>query len=464
MRHLTRPLNKILLALAGASLAGIALAKGNELSSGGAGVGEINFVLGKAVITQANGSKIPAAIGVQIHVGDAIDTAANGHVQIRFIDNELVKVRPSSTMEVVRYDYNPQKPQDSAIKFNLVEGTSRAISGEGATRARQNFRMNTPIAAIGVRGTDFIVNADHRSVRALVKEGAIVVAPISGQCSAEALGPCAGQELTGLSRQILQLTSTTTGIASALLPATNAQAQALVAEASAKADNNPKSQAKPAEAKELYAETVTSLAVNATLASNTKATEILPPPPPPPPEFTPALVQTAEALTTNTQLVWGRWSSSNLDNERITVEYGVARAGDRQVTVGDLSYALFRSEPTGSVMQPGLGTLSFNLTKAQAMYNSGGQSDLMQVSGGQLSLDFKEAKFSTSLHLNSAKTGNVTFSDQGIIFPGGYFNSRSDNQLTSGAVSVDGKEAGYLFQKILTGGTIEGLTLWGKNP
>ena len=46
-------------------------------------------------------------------------------------------------------------PSDSQVKLNLIEGTARAVSGEAAKAAKERFRLNTPIAAIGVRGTDY---------------------------------------------------------------------------------------------------------------------------------------------------------------------------------------------------------------------------------------------------------------------------------------------------------------------
>jgi hypothetical protein len=91
---------------------------------------------------------------------------------------------------IERYEFNRKNPQKSAVKFNLSEGVARSISGEAAKSARQRFRLNTPVAAIGVRGTDFVVSASSVSTRALVNEGSIVMAPFSSLCTSEALGPC----------------------------------------------------------------------------------------------------------------------------------------------------------------------------------------------------------------------------------------------------------------------------------
>jgi len=383
MHRVTGIFNRIVVAIFAMSIAmtwSALVAAKSELAP--ASIGEVTMVLGKTTIASVTGSSVPAKVGMAIHVGDTIETAGSGQVHIRFVDDAYMSVRPMSTLQVVRYDYNPQNPQNSAIKLKLVEGITREISGQGATKARQNFRMDTPIAAIGVRGTDFAVSANGQSVRAIVNEGAIVVAPYSSQCSAAALGPCSQNavELSGLSRQILEMNASTAGISSALLPASNAQAQALMAEASVKADNANKSPTKAADAKDLYTDTVTSRAVNTTLASSETVKPVVPPvvTPPPPvvvvpslaPEFTPAAAQTVAALTTNTQMVWGRWTVGNLDNERITVSADVAIGRGLQAAGNDNSgkYGLFRAENPGQMLQPGLGVLAFNLSKAQANF------------------------------------------------------------------------------------------------
>jgi hypothetical protein len=159
-------------------------------------VGAVSLVLGRAYVERGGlqdpdqkASRQRLQAGDAVRVGDRLYTEAGGHVHVRFVDDALVSVRPSSTLDIVRYDYDAKNPSDSAVKFELSEGVARAISGEAAKSARQRFRLNTPIAAIGVRGTDFVVSADALSTRALVNEGSIVVAPFSSECSVEAWGP-----------------------------------------------------------------------------------------------------------------------------------------------------------------------------------------------------------------------------------------------------------------------------------
>lgn len=169
-------------------------------------VGYVSLVLGKAYI-QSDGVRQKISKGSKVRVGDLIYTENNGHVHIKFVDEALVSVRPRSSLKVERYEFNRLNPRKSAVKFNLLEGVARSISGEAAKSARQRFRMNTPVAAIGVRGTDFVVSANSVSTKALVNEGSIVMAPFSNFCTSDALGPCSQNavELAGDTFQVLEI-------------------------------------------------------------------------------------------------------------------------------------------------------------------------------------------------------------------------------------------------------------------
>jgi FecR protein len=440
-------------------------------------VGEVSLVLGKAYIQAPGEARELIQVGTVISVNDMIETTPNGHVHIRFVDQALVSVRPSSRLEIVRYEYRPEAPSESIVKLNLVEGVTRAISGQAAKQARENFRMNTPIAAIGVRGTDFVVSANQQSVRALVNEGAIVVAPFSSQCSADTFGPCSqnSQELVSGAGQIVQINAN--ALAPVLIPIPASAAEIpesmlgkTAAPGATKTEPNAESKAESKkDSSELYVETVNSKVVSQTIATakavSTQAPVVVVPVVPvvDAPKFTPDTQLSAQALT-NSQLVWGRWSEARAPNERITVSYDTARADGRQAAVGNAAYGLFRAEVGSKEVRPGLGVVAFNLVQAQSFYKTEGRSELMDVKGGKLSIDFDQSLFATSLQLSHAATGNIEFNDKGRIFGGGYFHNNSDTQAMAGAVSLDGAQAGYFFEKVLATGSIEGLTLWGKQP
>jgi len=180
------------------------------------------------------------------------------------------------------------------------------------------------------------------------------------------------------------------------------------------------------------------------------------------PNFMPAAPVAATALTER-NLVWGRFGGGQGENERITTDYATAVAG-RDVTVGDprREYALFRDGGGRMRVDSGLGLISFQLHSAQAYYSSADGIFTMAVNGGELEINFTNNQFATSLDLNHSLTGNVNFAASGIIREGGFFYVNSPAQTIRGAVSLDGREAGYFFEKQLEIGGIHGLTLWDR--
>jgi hypothetical protein len=476
-----------------------------QASLPGTSVGEVSFVLGKAWIEKPGAGRERVTVGTKVGVFDKIETDSNAHVHVRFIDNGLLAVRPYSTLEIERYDYNPANPEDSAVKLNVTEGEARSISGEAAHKARENYRINTPIAAIGVRGTDFVVNVDRREVE--INEGAVVVAPFSSQCLAAALNPCNanGQELAYGASQMLQLAADTG--TPVLLPASDLpasvvsqppQQQAPVQIASAPVASNAVANTQTASTQvagnqergngDLYSESVATRAFNTkvavTLANSggtpgptptpvptptpTPAPTPTPPPAPAPAlqDFTPAALVSAEVLQGN-QVVWTRTYGEARAQDRITVPLNlILGSKDRSPGVSNsaYTYALFRQANNLPRIQPDLGIVAFGLNSAQATYTSNGITELLNVNKGTLSIDFIESTFATSLALRSATLGAVDLSASGRILDGGFFNSVGPNHEVVGAVTLDGKEAGYYFEKRIDTGTLEGLTLWGTQP
>ncbi|MDA9783657.1 FecR family protein [Gammaproteobacteria bacterium] len=444
----------------------------NSVRTPTAVVGEVSLVLGRAYLERDNDRERIVA-GSKVHVGDRVFTEAGGHVHVRFVDDALVSVRPSSTLDVVRYDYDAAKPENSAVKFELSEGVARAISGDAAKSARQRFRMNTPIAAIGVRGTDFVVSANSRSTRALVNEGAIIMAPYSSECSSDALGPCSvdAVELSQNTLQVLELGSGNP--APRLIAATAGRELGEVEDASNNESNSAEAQVASTESpdaldtNEVYLESIATTKINTEMAAAESGqapdeqpnTPVVLEIPVALADFTPTSALTAESTRAD-QLVWGRWSS-NGGPSLLSLSLSDAREG-RDVTIASPSgFILYRNEPNGARVESGLGVVKFDLSAAEAFYDSTNGIVAMRVAGGNLELDFVDRAFATELNLDHAATGAIDFTANGAIADGGYLLLREDAKIVSGAVATDGSAAGYFFEEQLEAGRIQGITLWG---
>lgn len=497
LRHHSGRLQSALQLLCALSLALGALA-GAAHAQSGAPVGEVSLVLGEATRHAADGEFSKLARGMTISVNDRIETRSNGHVHIRFVDNALVSVRPNSRLTIDRYEYDSNRPELSSVKFELLEGVTRAISGDAAKAARDRFRLNTPIAAIGVRGTDFVVSADSGTTRALVNEGAIVMAPLSEACSVDALGPCLTNalELTGDSLQLASVEGSEP--LPRLLPPQNIrnpdmmQEEVRLAVASVNPDiGTAPSQEAPrviaAAAPETSAEQTVNNQVliegaappavaSAEVAAAASVQPIAPDPeepvqPPTPeepvapvvPDFTPEVALTLADLGER-QLVWGHYAANPLLTDKIVLPYPEAKQG-RSVSVGSAEYGLFRADHPdgGRRLDRDLGIVGFQLSSAQAVYNSQTGIVAMAVNDGSLSINFQENSFSTALTLNSDATGQIDFAASGRVVDGGLLRAIEETQRVTGAVSYDGTEAGYKFERQLENGTVSGLTLWNSD-
>jgi hypothetical protein len=419
-------------------------------------VGYVSLVLGKAYVFSRE-ERTVIAKGTVISVGDHIYTESNGHVHIRFVDDALVSVRPMSSLEVERYEFDSSSPEKSTVKFNLTEGVARSISGEAAKSARQRFRLNTPVAAIGVRGTDFVVSASAKSTRAIVNEGSIIMAPFSSLCLSDALGPCSQNavELAGDTFQVteIRVANVVPRVESEQSSGSIANLQdrfRLAGQGRARVDGD----SNDGEAATAYLEVAASDKVReaSTGSGNLGEQEVLI-------DFTPR-APLGQSDVAESQLVWGRFGTGKGAGELLSVERLVA-AEARNITIAASDYLLYRIEPSGARMESNLGVVGFSLDSAQAFYSLGAGEVVMGVDSGSLDVDFINNTFNTALSLNHALTGAIDFIGNGRVADGGYLIGLEEAQSVLGAVAIDGQGAGYFFEQQLGSGSISGLTLWG---
>ena len=76
-------------------------------------------------------------------------------MQVALADGGLIAVRPNSQLKIDDYAYSG-KADDSKNKsfFSLGKGTFRSITGAIGQNNKQAYRVNTPTATMGIRGTD----------------------------------------------------------------------------------------------------------------------------------------------------------------------------------------------------------------------------------------------------------------------------------------------------------------------
>lgn len=120
----------------------------------GATAGVVQFVAGDVRVILAGGSERPASKGSPVDVGDTIATAKASMAQIKMGDGAIVVVQPESRVTVAEYHYTGVEDGTEKVQFRLEEGGIRTLTGAIGHTHKANYSIDTPIAHIGVRGTD----------------------------------------------------------------------------------------------------------------------------------------------------------------------------------------------------------------------------------------------------------------------------------------------------------------------
>ena len=107
------------------------------------------------VIALSNGGSRLLKQGEFIHVNDEIITSNRNFAVVQFEDGAKVTVRPDSTIIIEQYLYNGDA--EDAATLSLVEGGLRVITGAMAKSNPENYKVRTPVALMGVRGTEFSI-------------------------------------------------------------------------------------------------------------------------------------------------------------------------------------------------------------------------------------------------------------------------------------------------------------------
>jgi len=107
------------------------------------------------VIAMSNGGSRELKQGDFIYQNDEIMTSNRSFAVLQFVDGAKVTVRPDSTLIIEQYLYAGNENDEATL--NLVSGGLRVITGAMAKTNPENYKVRTPVALMGVRGTEFSI-------------------------------------------------------------------------------------------------------------------------------------------------------------------------------------------------------------------------------------------------------------------------------------------------------------------
>jgi hypothetical protein len=119
--------------------------------------GTVKTVQGSVQI-ERGAQKVPATVGYKVEVSDRITTGKDGSIGITLRDNTILSAGPNAMLELNKFAYNATT-QAGAMDVSVKRGSLAAISGKIAKNNPDAVRFTTPSVTLGVRGTEFILDA-----------------------------------------------------------------------------------------------------------------------------------------------------------------------------------------------------------------------------------------------------------------------------------------------------------------
>ena len=423
--------------------------------------GDVNVRRGPAVVALNKGRDLES--------GDSIVTGSTGRAQIRFSDGGMVSLQPNSQFDITKYVDANDGAQDSFL-VNFARGSMRAITGLIGKRNRDNYKVQTATATVGIRGSGFSAsyNTDGSlsvtselgeievctsggCVRLLPGETALVVsnteAPVRSLVRANLPTPAPRQEVTIAGNKV------TAGGLSAIIvpPVTKSAPPAPVPVIETVTTPWAVGFAIPPGSYP-YVENNYATTDKITLESLSGTTKLT--------KFESAGTQVIRepitagsfgsvGATANAEFLgWGHWATTTVTN---------TYSGNSSV-VKDIHYIVGKPSATMPASNM-VGTYNFLGGTASFQPYSGGSSIVGSVlSNGVLNVDFNSASISGSVTTKfNATSVNV---DVGSYFSGNKINCGNSNNISGFFTGANAKSLGMLFRTTNTGclgsGTISG--------
>jgi hypothetical protein len=151
-------------------------------------IGSISAIEGEVYLShKGDTAAFQAIFGDSIYLYDHIQTEKRSRVQILFQDESLLNLAEDTYIQITEHIYSPAENRRSSV-FRLLMGKARAIVGRYFRGAGSRFKVSTPTAIIGVRGTHFIVDAtlsDETTVVCIDSATDLVIRNIEGDVPGE---------------------------------------------------------------------------------------------------------------------------------------------------------------------------------------------------------------------------------------------------------------------------------------
>ncbi len=122
-------------------------------------IAQVKTVDGDAHV-ERGGQVVAALPGVWLRSSDVLVTGGNGALGVTFVDNSMMSLGPDSRLSLDVFQFD-STTNDGVFESSLARGTLAVKSGKIVQQTPEAMKIRTPVAVLGVRGTEFVVRAEQ---------------------------------------------------------------------------------------------------------------------------------------------------------------------------------------------------------------------------------------------------------------------------------------------------------------
>jgi hypothetical protein len=150
----------------------------------GASAARAQTRIGEATVVKNEVVRVMESAANQINVGDdvmrdeVLRTGLDSAAKLVMADSTNLSLGPNASIKLDRTVFNDEHSY-SDIVIRLSSGAFRFVTGHSEKTA---YKITTPVATIGVRGTILDILSERGRTTVVLQEGASLVCSIGGQC------------------------------------------------------------------------------------------------------------------------------------------------------------------------------------------------------------------------------------------------------------------------------------------
>lgn len=129
-----------------------------------ADIGRVLLATGEAVVVRDN-QLFRLVHNSAIRDRDVLRTGPASTLQVRFIDESMLSMRENSEMRIDEFRFSGKEDGSERGFFSLLKGGLRQVTGLVGRTNHKNYRMDSVVGTIGIRGTDFATTLCQQDCR-----------------------------------------------------------------------------------------------------------------------------------------------------------------------------------------------------------------------------------------------------------------------------------------------------------